>query len=289
MKHLSILFAALFIQNIYPVKGVGQTGDMNNLLWEISGNGLSKPSYLYGTIHMICETDFFIKDQLREKFDNAAKLYLEIDMDDPGMNMKMLQLAMLKDKKLSDFFTPKEYARLNDFFRDSIKMPLAMMSTMKPFTLFSLMLMKAMPCDKQKSYELTFVEMAKEQSKEVLGLETIEDQMKVFDGLPDSVQAQMVMRYVNEYAAQQEEFARLVDNYKKEDLEALYAAILASPDMEGAQDAFLFERNRRWIPVIETAAKEEPIFIAVGAAHLPGEEGVIQLLQKKGYTVRPVK
>lgn len=289
MKHLSILFAALFIQNIYPVKGVGQTGDMNNLLWEISGNGLSKPSYLYGTIHMICETDFFIKDQLREKFDNAAKLYLEIDMDDPGMNMKMLQLAMLKDKKLSDFFTPDEYARLNDFFRDSIKMPLAMMSTMKPFTLFSLMLMKAMPCDKQKSYELTFVEMAKEQSKEVLGLETIEDQMKVFDGLPDSVQAQMVMRYVNEYAAQQEEFARLVDNYKKEDLEALYAAILASPDMEGAQDAFLFERNRRWIPVIETAAKEEPIFIAVGAAHLPGEEGVIQLLQKKGYTVRPVK
>lgn len=289
MKHLSILFAALFIQNIYPVKGVGQTGDMNNLLWEISGNGLSKPSYLYGTIHMICETDFFIKDQLREKFDNAAKLYLEIDMDDPGMNMKMLQLAMLKDKKLSDFFTPKEYARLNDFFRDSIKMPLAMMSTMKPFTLFSLMLMKAMPCDKQKSYELTFVEMAKEQSKEVLGLETIEDQMKVFDGLPDSVQAQMVMRYVNEYAAQQEEFARLVDNYKKEDLEALYATILASPDMEGAQDAFLFERNRRWIPVIETAAKEEPIFIAVGAAHLPGEEGVIQLLQKKGYTVRPVK
>ncbi len=289
MKHLSILFAALLFQNFSPVKGVGQSNDMKNLLWEITGDGLAKPSYLYGTIHMICETDFFIKDGLKEKFGNTDKLYLEIDMDDPAMNMKMLQLAMLKDKKLSDFFTHEEYAKLNDFFRDSIKMPLAMMSTMKPFTLFSLMLMKAMPCDQQKSYELTFVEMAKQQSKEVLGLETIEDQMKVFDELPDSAQAQMVMRYVNEFAEQRKEFTKLVDNYKNQDLDALYAAIIASPDMEGVQDAFLFARNRRWIPVIEEAAKKEPIFIAVGAAHLPGDEGVINLLRKKGYTVRPVK
>lgn len=262
---------------------------MNNLLWEISGNGLEKSSYLYGTVHMICETDFFMKDQLKEKFAATEKLYLEIDMDDPAMNIKMLQLAMLKDKKLSDFFTPEDYAKLNDFFRDSIKMPLAMMATMKPFTLFSIMLMKAMPCDNQKSYEFTFVEMAKEQSKEVLGLETIEDQMRVFDEMPDSVQAQMVMRYVNEYAGQRDEFAKLVDNYKREDLEALYAAIIASPDMAGAQETLLFARNRRWIPVIEEAAKKEPIFIAVGAGHLPGEEGVIQLLRKRGYTVKPVK
>ncbi len=289
MKHFSILFAALFLQNLLPARGSAQSDDMNNLLWEISGNGLGKPSYLYGTVHMICEKDFFITDRLKEKFGIAEKLYLEIDMDDPSMNMKMLQHAMLKDKKLSDFFTPEDYARLNDFFRDSIKMPLAMMTTMKPFTLFSIMLMKSMPCESQKSYEFTLVEMAKAQSKEVLGLETIEDQMKIFDEMPDSVQAQMVMRYVNEYAGQREEFARMMENYKKQDLQALYDAIIASPDMAGAQDALLFARNRRWIPVIEEAAQKEPLFIAVGAGHLAGEEGVIQLLKNKGYTVKPVQ
>jgi len=288
MKHLSILFAALFFQNLPPASGQSDN-DMNHLLWEISGNGLGKPSYLYGTVHMICEKDFFMKDPLKEKFSGADKLYLEVDMDDPALNMKMLQHAMLQNKKLSDFFSPEDYARLNDFFRDSIKMPLTMLSTMKPFTLFSLMLMKALPCDKQKSYELTFVEMAKEQSKEVLGLETIEDQMKVFDDMPDSVQAQMVMRYVDEFSSQRDEFNKLVENYKNQDLDALYQGILASPDMAGAQDVLLFNRNRRWIPVISEAIKKEPVFIAVGAGHLPGEQGVIRLLQKEGYTVVPVK
>ncbi|MBX3240083.1 MAG: TraB/GumN family protein [Chitinophagaceae bacterium] len=289
MKHLSVLFAALFLQNLPPVNSFGQTGDLNNLLWEISGNGLTKPSYLYGTVHMICEKDFFMKDGLKESFAKTEKLYLEVDMDDPALNMKMLQLAMLQGKKLSDFFTPEDYARLNDFFRDSLKMPLAMLNTMKPFALFSMMLLKAMPCNDHKSYELTFVEMAKAQSKEVLGLETIEDQMKIFDDMPDSVQAQMVMRYVDEFDNQRGEFNKLVENYKKQDVDALYEHIMSSPDIAGAEEALLFGRNRRWIPVIEEAMKNEPVFIAVGAGHLGGEQGVIRLLKEKGYTLSPVK
>lgn len=289
MKKLSMLLPIFMLQQFYINTSAAQTPVENSLLWEISGNGLSKASYLYGTIHIICKKDFFVSDKLKQKFAATDQLYLEIDMDDPAMNMKMLQLSVLKDKKLSDFFSDSDYNKLNDFFRDTIKMPLTFLATMKPFVLFSMITLKMLPCQDQKSYEMTFVEMAKEQHKEVLGLETIEDQMKIFDDLPDSVQAQMVMRYVNEFNRQKADFSKMVAVYKKQNLDSLYRQVTSSPDIQGSENVLLFDRNARWIPIMENAMKEDATFFAVGAGHLAGEKGVINLLRRQGYTVKPVQ
>lgn len=289
MKHLPILFAAFFIQ---PWCGSGQVQAQQKndaLLWKISGNGLAKPSFIYGTIHMICAADFVMNEKLKQHFSNADKVYLEVDMDDPGMNMKMLQLSMLQGKKLNDFFTQEEYNKLNTFFKDSIGMPLTMFNTMKPFVLFSLLSLKTLPCSDQESYEMSFVKMAREQNKEVAGLETVEEQMKIFDDMPDSVQAQMLLRYVDEFDKQKKEFSQMVEMYKKGDLDALYQQIMSSPDIAGSEETLLFNRNKNWIPVIEEAMKNESLFIAVGAGHLAGEQGVLNLLKQKGYTVEAVK
>lgn len=289
MRSLSLLLPILFAHQFFATDLHAQPTPGNALLWEISGNGLSKPSYLYGTIHMICAKDFFLGEQLKKKFSSTSKLYLEIDMDDPSMNMKMLQLSMLKDKKLKDFFTENDYGKLNNFFKDSIGMPLTFLGTMKPFVLFSIITLKTLPCEKQESYEMTFVKMAKDQGKEVLGLETVEDQIKVFDEMPDTTQAQMLMSYVNNFDEQKKEFSKMIGFYKNQNLDSLYEQITSSPDIAGSEDALLYNRNQNWIPTIEKATKEEPIFFAVGAGHLAGEKGVINLLRKKGYTVTPIK
>lgn len=287
MKHLPVLFAALFIQQFCNSGQAQQRYDA--LLWKISGNGFSKPSYIYGTIHMICAKDFVIDETLKQRFSTTDKVYLEVDMDDPAMNMKMLQLSMLQGKKLSDFFNKEDYSRLNTFFKDSIGMPLAMLNTMKPFVLFSLLTLKTLPCAQQESYEMSFVKMAREQNKEVQGLETIEEQMKIFDDMPDTVQAQMLLRYVNEFDQQKKDFANMVQLYKKQDLDSLYQQIMASPDIAGSEEELLFKRNKNWIPVIESAMKNESLFIAVGAGHLAGQQGVLNLLKEKGYTIEAVK
>lgn len=290
MRSLSLLLPIFFAHQFLASDVQAQpTTTGNALLWEISGNGLNKPSYLYGTIHMICAKDFFLGEQLKKKFSSTSKLYLEIDMDDPAMNMKMLQLSMLKDKKLKDFFTDTDYSKLTGFFKDSIGMPLTFFGTMKPFVLFSLITLKTLPCEKQESYEMTFVKMAKDQGKEVLGLETVEDQIKVFDDMPDTTQAQMLMSYVNNFDQQKKEFAKMIGFYKNQNLDSLYEQITSSPDIAGSEDALLFNRNQNWISVIEKAAKDEPVFFAVGAGHLAGEKGVINLLRKQGYTVTAVK
>lgn len=290
MKHYYFLLSLLFVQQILSTQNLNaQSSNEDALLWEVSGNGLKYPSYLYGTVHMICKKDFLISETLKKKFSGTDKLFLEIDMDDPGMNMKMLQLSMLQGKKLSDFFNKEEYDKLNVFFRDSIGMPLTMFNTMKPFVLFSIISMKTLNCNEQESYEMSFVKMAKDQSKEVLGLETIEDQMKIFDDMPDSVQAQMLMRYANEFYEQKEEFSKMIELYKQQNLTALYNQTISSPDIAGSEDVLLFNRNRNWIPVMEGAMKEAKVFFAVGAGHLAGENGVINLLRTKGYAVKPIK
>ena len=289
MRKLPVLFITFFVQHFFAPVATAQTDGYNALLWEISGNGISSPSYLYGTVHMICPEDFVTGKRLQEKFRSAQKVFLEVDMDDPSMNMKMMQLSLLQGKKLSDMFSDSDYNKLNVFFRDTIGMPLTLLNTMKPFVLFSILTLKSLPCAEPQSYELTFVKMAKEQSKEVLGLETIEDQMKIFDGMPDSVQVQMVMRYINEFDEQKKEFAKMVDAYKQENLDSIYEHIMSSPDISGSEEVLLFNRNEKWIPIMEAAMQKEKIFFAVGAGHLGGPKGVINLLREKGYSVKGIR
>jgi uncharacterized protein YbaP (TraB family) len=261
----------------------------NALLWQISGKNLAKPSYLFGTIHMICPEDFYMSDTLKASFARAEKIYLEIDMDDPSMTMKTLQLALMKDKSLKDLMSKEDYARLDKFMKDSIGMPLMIFNKMKPFTLMSVLYTKVLPCQKMESYEQSFISMARQQKKELLGLEKLEDQFAVFDKIPDSAEVQMILYMINDFDGQRKEFAKMIEAYKKKDLDALSKMISASPDIAGFEDLLLVNRNKNWIPVMEKAMNEQSNFFAVGAGHLPGNDGVIALLKKAGYKVVPVE
>src|SRR5688572_23083264 len=90
----------------------------NALLWEVSGGKLKEPSFLYGTIHMICPADFRMSDLLKDKFGSSKNLFLEIDMDDPAMAMKTLQLSMMKNGSIRDLLSKEEYAELEKFMKD---------------------------------------------------------------------------------------------------------------------------------------------------------------------------
>lgn len=261
----------------------------NSLLWEISGKGLTSPSYLYGTIHVICKEDFQFSSTLKEKFTNAKNVYLEIDMDDPGMMMKMASLMIMKDKSLKDLMSPEDYKFLSAYVQDSLRMPMMMFNKMKPITLISLLSTKTLPCSSSESYEQTMIGMAKAQKKDIKGLERVEDQMAVFDKIPDSVEVQMVLDMIRKMPEQKTQFAKMVEAYKKQDLKGLSEEISESPDMKGYEEILLGNRNRNWIPVMESAMKEGNTLFAVGAGHLPGKDGVIELLRKAGYTVKPVQ
>ncbi len=261
----------------------------NALLWQVSGKGLTTPSYVYGTIHMICKEDFQFSNTLKEKFRDAKEVYLEIDMDDPGMMMKMASMSIMKGHSLKDLMNDADYAFLSSYVKDSLGMPMMLFNRLKPITLMSLLYTKVLPCSNSESYEQTMMTMAKQQKKDIKGLERVEDQMGVFDKIPDSVEAQMILEMIRKMPEQRTQFAEMVKAYKNEDLGSLSEEMSESPEWRGYEDILLVNRNRNWIPVMESAMKTGSSLFAVGAGHLPGKEGVIHLLRQAGYTVTPMK
>ncbi len=294
MKNIWVLLAALTIFSCKAQKDSSTAlkqsqGPIENaLLWQVSGNGLASPSYVYGTIHMICKEDFLLSNTLKDKFDASKSVYLEIDMDDPSIMMKTAMLSIMKDHTLKDIMTAKDYEEISAYVKDSLGMPMMIFNRMKPMTLMSLLYTKVLSCPSE-SYEQRFMEMAKQQKKEIKGLERIEDQMAVFDKIPDSLEAQMILEMIRKMPEQREQFARMVSSYKKEDLGSLGDEMSNSTEWKGFEDIMLVDRNKNWIPVMSAAMKTGTQLFAIGAGHLAGKDGVITLLRKSGFKVEPVK
>lgn len=261
----------------------------SSLMWEVSGNGLQQPSYLFGTIHMICEEDFIMTDVVKEKFKLSSQVFLELDMDDPSIQTKMMKVAMLPQGETLKKLFGNDYAMVDSFFQSQTNFSLALFNQFKPLMVMSMLYLKMLPCDNAASYETKFVTMAKEQNKDVQGLETIEEQMQVFDNIPDSLEVKNLVKMVKEFKQQQQQFAEMVRVYKQQNIDQLFDYVNTSPDLMESQEDLLTKRNANWIPVMEKNMKQSGCFFAVGAAHLGGEIGVIALLKKKGYTVKAVK
>ena len=261
----------------------------NSLLWEIKSPGQSKPSYLFGTIHLICPADFSLSDSLKSAIAKTQQVALEIDMDDPGMMAAMMKtMNMSNGNELKKLLTEPEYAKLNQFYKDSVGMGIAMFEKAKPFVLMGPLFNAVLACQPQ-SYEMSLVELAGKQKSEVIGLETIDEQMAIFDSIPYKDQAKMILMMIDSLPQARREFKGLVDLYKAQKVNELYTTSLKSEfGMDGNEEVMLFSRNLKWISKIKKIITDKPTLFAVGAAHLGGEKGVISLLRKEGYTVQPV-
>jgi len=261
----------------------------NALLWEVSGNDFEKPSYLYGTIHMTC--DATLSDEIQSALDKTSLLVLELDMDDPNMNAAMMQnMAMKDNQNIKNLLTEEQYASLDSFIQKQFGAPLSAFATFKPFFLSAMLITKYLDCPVQ-SFEAELMKVAQEQEEEVLGLETVEEQMGLFDEIPYEDQIKDLMASVDgDLEEDKLNFKKMMEYYNNSDL----AGIQEMTDEDDSQimneykDLMLSNRNKNWIAKMKAFSKEQPTFYGVGAAHLIGEEGVIKLLRKQGYTVKVV-
>ncbi len=261
----------------------------NSLLWKISGNGLEKSSYLYGTIHLTC--NYKLSEKMAMALAETDQVALEIDMDDPNMQAKMMKGMMMNDgQTMKGLLSEEDYQQLGVFFKDNTGMNLEMFNTIKPFAVSAMLISKLVPCDPPASYESEFIKIAKEQEEEVLGLESIEYQMSVFDSIPYKEQLDDLVKMAKEGLEESKiEFDKLNVLYDNEDIEGLMQLMLETEDMTSEfADELLTKRNQNWIPVIETMSKKTSTFYGVGAMHLAGDQGVIRLLRKAGFTVEAV-
>lgn len=265
----------------------------NSLLYEVTGNGLQQPSYLFGTFHLVCPNDLVLSDATKKAMTDAQQLYLELDFDDPALMQGMMKAMTLTDgKTVKDYLSADDYAILEKYFSEKLKMNPAQMSRMTPIALTSMLYMTLLPCQ-MASYDLTFAQMASKDKKEILGLESLDAQLAAFNKIPMEEQLKGLVDAAKKPEEAQAEFTKFIDTYKSQDLVKLQDAMKKSQysgsDFSKYEDDLLNKRNQNWIPVIEKAAKEKPTFFAFGAGHLVGDQGVLKLLRARGYSVKAVK
>lgn len=264
--------------------------DDNSLLWEISGNGLQKPSYLFGTFHLMCKEDIRFSASLKQAILKCDEVYLELDLDDPATLLGGIMLMNMKDgKKLKDLYTPEAYNRIANYFKDSLQTPITMFQTMKPELLTVFLFPKMMPCDAVSSVEEAIMALAKVDDKEIKGLETMTFQAALFDSIPYERQASHLLEAIDSMEQSKKSFQLMLDAYKKQQLDKL-ETIMNDPayGVEENMNVLVDNRNLNWVSQLKEIMPKRSVFIAVGAGHLPGKKGLISLLRKEGFTVRPL-
>jgi len=283
--------------SLLTLTALAQTNkDNNTLLWKISGNGLEKPSYLFGTIHMLCKDDAVLSSNMQKVISNCDEVYFEVDMDNlMEMLGAMNKMKMLGDTTLKDLLSAADYKKVKDYFESKGSMlPFSMLETYKPMLAASTLEQGSMPCENTAMMEQVIMDKAREFNKRIRGLETMSYQAGVLDSIPYKLQAEQLVSYIDNVKngddKDDKEMREMFDAYKKQDLQRLEKMMVETDaGMAAFTDIMLYHRNQNWVKKLKDLLPVKSLLIAVGAGHLPGEKGIINLLRKEGYTVTPVE
>jgi uncharacterized protein YbaP (TraB family) len=280
------LFTIALLFSLFSV----QAQDLQkSLLWKISGKGLEKSSYIFGTIHITCDPN--LSPKVMNALKNTDQLCLEMDMDNPTMQAELMSTMMMKNgMSMSKLVSKEDFEMADVFTKEQLGYSLKLFNTVKPFFVSAMFYPKLLDC-KMQSYEAALMKISQQQKKEIIGLETVKEQMDLFDVIPYQEQMNELIKSVkNKLVNDKKEFVEALKVYEKEDLNGIMEVFEKSENamMSKYNDELLVNRNNKWIPKIEKEIALKPTFFGVGAAHLVGKNGVIMLLRKNGYTVEPV-
>lgn len=263
----------------------------NSLCWQITGNNLVDTSYLYGTFHSQDNRVFQFKDGVEDAFNKAAVYAMELNMD--SIDKSKMKSAMLMDsgQTLQNLLSKKEYKIVNQFFLDSLGMSLFMFNKMQPILTTQFVVTKDLNKEQQNALDFYWFKKSKKQGKQLVGLETMEEQVNTFKSIPVERQAKELVKAVKENGKEEElDMNSMLDVYTSGNLDSLMiimntSSSKSSISMEEFNEFFLYKRNINMANRVEKYIIKSSVFMAVGAAHLPGKEGVIELLRAKGYKV----
>lgn len=270
-----------------------EEGTNNSLLWMVTKNDSQDTSFVFGTMHIIQKEFFFFPDVLKDVISASDLVVLEIgeELNNPFKAMNLLKLE--EGKTMFDFFNEAQTDSLLTWAQNEMGLSeetfRSTFGNMKPFVIVSAASAGDMLKDSE-SYERTIMKIQKEKEIKLEGLETLEEQMSIFDDLTDEEQAKMVMEAIKADDEANKELQEMIRLYTTQNIDSMYLMIHNDSDaIANKESEFLDDRNVKWIPKMEKMMKNKRVFFAVGAAHLGGDIGVLELLRKEGFSVTPVK
>ena len=300
MLHKTLTFLLLLSISLTScAKSKQQTG----LLWKISGNNLEKPSFLYGTHHLVPLSFLDSIDGLDEAFMATEQTIGELDMNNMGeMQMQLMMASLMPDGESYDnLLNEEDYKLLDETLKEYVGAGLNQFGQMKPAmlnTLLTVMMYKKLyPSDEEGlSMDEHFQKEARDRYRQTQGLETVQDQIDVlFGSQPIQRQAESLLCTIKNMDYGKKQMDRLMTAYYAQDLTAMAKLYEEEdpnnpcPSTEEEKDELNKKRNEKWMDILPEMMSKKPSFIAVGCLHLVGDDGLIKRLQKEGYKVEVVK
>ncbi|MBO9619464.1 MAG: TraB/GumN family protein [Niabella sp.] len=261
--------------------------EANSMLWRISGNHLKAPSYLLGTLHISCGDDFEIKPKVKAVLQLVKTITFEADINNTEGGDRLLELTKPVPGIL-DTLQPRKLKLLDSLLKQNNLTQDALRYT-SPFGLMSVLTVKTFNCPNAsgiKMMEPELYSIAQNYSLQVDHLESVDYQIGLVQStntIDELIASMQDMKTAPAFTKQ------LVQDYRNENLSKL-TALMNNPRFMNPADEIklLRERNRNWITLLPEKMKSSPTLFAVGAGHLGGTDGLINLLRKKGYTLTPV-
>lgn len=295
MKYKALLkyFTAILLVNFLltpAFEGKAQKLE-RSLFWEISGKDLKKPSYLFGTYHFADKGFADTMKQVNAKLAAADVIVGELIIDS-SMAIKLMPYMMLKNTSLDQLLSPVEYQAVASYMKRAANLDLKNFNAFTPVAVQTFMEQVNAP----KTFTATnppidqfFQDYARKEGKKLVGLETLEEQAAVLFGSSLARQKEQLLKSVKDEEKNKEESRKMYPLYVAQDLESLGIFFENDNYTSEEMDRLLKDRNLKWMAQLPLLMKDNSLFIAVGAGHLIGNEGLIKGLRRLGYTVKPLR
>ena len=294
MKRISLVLAVLMLA----------LASQAQLLWKVTGNGLGRASYIMGTYHFAPASMIEKIPGMEQAFEGCNVVVGEINKEemmsqDTQMKMGMAMMAP-PDSTLDKLFSPEDYAiveKVFDKYFGTMGVKLSQMNMLKPSAISvqmqAMQAVKYFPnFNENELIDMAVQTRANEMGRPSIGLETIDEQTAVLFNSPLTEQAEDLLDACKKDDYFMVQSSALVEAYMAQDLVKI-EAIMTDPEMGGddadAMDNLIYDRNRNWVEKLVKMMPERAALVCVGAGHLPGDQGLLQLLRNRGYTVEPVK
>lgn len=258
----------------------------NSLLWEISGKELKNPSYIFGTMHVRDNRAFRGIDFLKTCIEHCDAFAAEFDLEEADAQELQVATRLPEGKSLQDFLNPRIYKKLGRLLQKETGHTLDNFQYSSPILLFNLISEAQFCNDNQLALDATLYNIAKDSDKNLMGLETFQEQMSVFTKVKIKDQCRSLKKIATNFRSFKKEIQKTSELYIQGDIQKLLKKSKRS--IGGMRQVLLYDRNVVMAQRFEQFATNQSLFAAVGAGHLAGKKGVLCLLKKKGYTIKPM-
>jgi len=291
IRIIEIIFILIIVFTTFLYAEELQTENENVCIWKIESD--SNTVYLMGSIHFLKEADYPLDDRYGQCYEDAENVVFELNFDStqtPAFQQYTVMKAFYpQGGTFQGSVSDSTYSLVKNKLLE-LGMPVEKLNSFQPWfiaiTMLSLNLQK-LGFDPKLGVDMHFFERAKEAQKNIIGLELPEYQLDLLSTLGGEDQEDFIIQAIDQFDDMESDFQNLVDAWDAGDLEKLDELLNKGfEEYPALKQSLLIDRNYNWLDdVIGYTKNNEDYLVIVGSGHLAGEEGLIELIEAKGYAV----